>query len=124
MKRIVIGCLQVGSLDATNPIVLNKGCCQCILRIQSHSFEGHEYTPSLPLIAKIVLENMNTMSYNHDFHLELNSMFFQPVCTHNTRIGQLKVKFENESYMDGLLWGCVGLKSLDLSFERIVSGFS
>ena len=130
MKQMIIGCLQVSNLDATNPIVLNKSCCQCILRIQSHSFQGHEYTPSLPdsgrapLIAKIVLKNMNTMSYNSDFHLELNSMFFQPICTHKTRIGQLEVKFENELYMNELLWGCVSLESLDLSFERIVSGFS
>ncbi|ELQ75568.1 hypothetical protein THOM_1472 [Trachipleistophora hominis] len=130
VMKIIADNLQIDSLSRITLIVMNKVCRKCVIKIQGHSYDrpqGAFMVTELSgqqNVVKIILDNLSSPSINCSFGLELNSMLFHPICVVRSNVEQLTLKFENELYVNELLWCCVGLKILNLQFKRIVNGFS
>ncbi|ELQ76524.1 hypothetical protein THOM_0484 [Trachipleistophora hominis] len=130
IKEIIADNLQIDNLSQITAIILNKLCHKCVIKIQNCCFNKSQDAFMMPelsnqqSVVKIILNNLHPLPHSRNFWLELNSTSLQPICTWRSSVKELTLTFENELYVNELLWCCIGLKILTLQLAKIVNGFS
>ncbi|ELQ74938.1 hypothetical protein THOM_2127, partial [Trachipleistophora hominis] len=130
VMEIIAENLQIDSSSQITPIVLNKACHKCVIKIQDYSLNKFQDASiaSKPsnqqILTELVLNDLDSLSYERRLVLELNSTLFHPIYGQESTIKQLTLTFEDESRVNDLLQRCICLKFLNLKLKKIMKDFS